>query len=306
MANPVSNNSYSKAKKILTRLFKIAQVSHLALSGGEPLLAQRFLEIVLFCRMKHKNITIISNGNAGNSEYYKQLVDLGVSLFEFPLHSFDPQTHDYLTRVEGSWDKAVQSLKQVLALKGRVVCVIVLTKANHKQIKKTLLFIKDLGIKQIMINRFNIGGSGIKEKDNLLLSHAELNKAYKQADKIAVDKALKLSANVCTPFCVINPEHYPHIRMGSCSTDISHLPLTLDIGGNMRLCNHSPVVVGNIFSHTIEQIFNSQYVGSWQNTVPDYCLDCVHYKKCLGGCRAASEQLGLSLKHVDPLVSWKK
>ena len=105
-AKPVSNNSYSKAKKVLKRLFKIAQVSHLALSGGEPLLAQRFLEIVLFCRMKQKNVTIISNGNMGNRDYFKQLIDLGVSLFELPLHSFDAKTHDYLTRVKGSWQKS--------------------------------------------------------------------------------------------------------------------------------------------------------------------------------------------------------
>ncbi len=83
---PLYNNSYSKALKTLKRLFKIAHVSHLAMSGGEPLLSERFPELVLFCRLRKKDITIITNGNGENKARYKELSGLGVNVFEFPLH----------------------------------------------------------------------------------------------------------------------------------------------------------------------------------------------------------------------------
>lgn len=81
------------------------------------------------------------------------------------------------------------------------------------------------------------------------------------------------------------------------------MPLTLDLLGNLRLCNHSPTVMGNIFKLKIEDILNSEKVKFWHSTIPDYCTDCKRYSKCKGGCRAASEQLGYSLKKIDPIVN---
>lgn len=297
-------NSYQKAKKTMQRLFKIAEVDHVTMSGGEPFLCERFSELVLYCRMKHKSVTIISNGNTATKKDYKQLIDLGVSLFEFPIHSADGGTHDYLTQVKGSWQKSVQSVKNVLELGGNVVCVIVITKANHTQIKESLLFIKNLGVNRIMLNRFNIGGEGILEQKNLLLNHQELNEAYKIANEIGFENNLTLSSNVCTPICVVNPEKYPHIRFSSCAANVTNMPLTMGIDGNMRLCNHSPVVVGNIFKDNLDDIFSSDYAKSWKEIIPDYCIDCDKYFKCFGGCRAASEQLGRGLNKVDPLVNF--
>ena len=52
-------NSYKKAVKVLKRIFKIAEVDNVTFTGGEPFLSERFLEIVLFTRMKGKNVTAI-------------------------------------------------------------------------------------------------------------------------------------------------------------------------------------------------------------------------------------------------------
>lgn len=79
-------------------------------------------------------------------------------------------------------------------------------------------------------------------------------------------------------------------------------PLTMDVGGNLRICNHSPVDIGNIYSENIENILSSPYVQSWKEIVPQFCSSCNKYAKCQGGCRAASEQLGLSLASPDPII----
>ncbi|MEN8119183.1 MAG: hypothetical protein ABFS35_02505 [Bacteroidota bacterium] len=38
------------------------------------------------------------------------------------------------------------------------------------------------------------------------------------------------------------------------------------------------------------------------NIIPDFCSDCNLYPKCIAGCLAASEQMGLSLNAVDPII----
>jgi len=295
-------NSYKQARKTLKKLFKIADVKHVTFTGGEPFLAERFNELVLFTRLKNKSVAIITNGNKASNTDYKQMQDLGVSLFELPLHSPSAKAHDFMTDTPGSWQKSLNSIKELIVLGAHVVAVIVITKANYHLIKETLLFIKDLGINRIMLNRFNIGGQGISEKENLWLTHKEINEAYRLASETGRENNLLLSSNVCTPICVLNPNDFPGIAFSTCSPEVKKRPLTLDIQGNLRFCNHSPTVLGNIFKNDFAEMLNSGKAQLWNEVTPDFCNDCDLYTKCMGGCRAASEQLNLSLNAVDPIV----
>ncbi len=298
----MSSGSYRQAIRTLKRLFGLADVQHVTMSGGEPFLCERFAEIVLFCRIKQKAVTIVSNGNAAVRDDYEMLIDLGVDLFEFPLHSMDARTHDFLTRVKGSWRKALRSIVDVKSLGGEVVVVCVITKHNVADVEKTLLFLRGLGIRRIMLNRYNIGGSGIGDSAGLLVDRKELREAFRAANDVAGTHGLDVTSNVCTPFCILNPANYPSIRMSACYPARTDRPFTLDTLGNLRFCNHSPTVMGNIFEDRLETMLSSDYLEHWKCDVPNYCADCDLYRKCYGGCRAAAEQIGLSLYHPDPIL----
>ena len=298
----VNNNSYKQARKTLKQLFRIADVQNITFTGGEPFMSERFAELVLYARMKKKSVTLISNGTYAEKEDYKMMVNLGVGLFETPMHSSIPAEHDFMAGVKGSWNKALQSIKDIREMGGYIVAVIVLTKANYKNIKETLLFIKSLGVTQIMLNRYNIGGKGISEAENLLMTKEEMKEAFRIADQTAGEHKLSVTSNVCTPFCVLDPDDYPNIPISSCSASISNKPITLDMYGNLRICNHSPVNIGNIFNSSFEELFVTDYVKNWETIIPEYCKTCEIWDKCRGGCRAASEQLGEDISVVDPLV----
>ncbi|MDD3626454.1 MAG: radical SAM protein [bacterium] len=297
------DNSYKLAKKALKQLFKVAEIDHVTMTGGEPFLAERFSEIVLFCRMEKKGVTIISNGATASDEDYRIMLELGVDLFEFPFHSVTPEIHDHLTQVPGSQKKVLNSFKYVIEHKGYVVPAIVITGLNYKNVGERLRFLnKEFGINTMMLNRFNIGGTGIKEIENIKITNEQLNEAFKDAAAVGKELNLTLTSNVCTPFCVLNPKDYPNIRMSSCSSSVTNMPLTLDINGNMRLCNHSPVVVGNIYKDQLKNMLRSEYVKEWKTTVPEFCKGCKVFPECLGGCRAASEQVGNSILKEDPVT----
>ncbi len=300
-ANP-SKYSYSQAVQTLKKLFRTVEVKHITMSGGEPLMAQRFNELVLFCRMKGKAVTVISNGTVAVREHYQQLIDLGVNAIELPLHSSHPEKHDEMTRHKGSWEKARRSIEVVRDLGGQAVPVIVITKINWEGVGDTLRLLKDMGCRRIMLNRFNLGGNGIEQRSRLELTIDELRLTFEIANSVAEKSDLTLTSNVCTPLCAIDPSQYPHIAFSQCSLDLKRRPLTLDVIGNVRFCNHSPKIMGNVFRDDLIEMLDSDYARSWQRTIPIFCHKCALWHKCLGGCRAASEQLGQSLQWVDPLL----
>ncbi|MFV0555028.1 MAG: radical SAM protein [Mangrovibacterium sp.] len=296
------DGGYKQSSRTLKKIFKMADVKHITFSGGEPMIAERFSELVLMARMKGAAVTVISNGIHADFSAYKQLVDLGVSLFELPIHSSKLEIHDYLTQHEGSHQKSISTIRRLLKLNAEVVAVVVLTKANCKDIDKTLHFIHSLGIQRVMINRVNIGGEVTLQFENLLMSREEMQRAFQMAATIAPELGMTITSNVCTPICVLNPKDFRGIRFSSCSFDISKRPVTLDYRGDVRFCNHSPIVIGNIFENDWAEISQSEKVQQWAKTVPSFCADCRAYDKCKAGCRAASEQLGLSLEHPDPIM----
>lgn len=296
-------NSYDKAIKALKQLFAQAEVRNITLTGGEPFVAQRVIEIALFCRMEGKTVTVISNGYKGTEADYKSLVAMGVALFEFPIHSANEDTHDHITQVKGSWKKSVNSIRAIQRMKGYPVPVIVLTKYNIDEIGETLDFIADLGLRRIMMNRYNIGGCGTADPASVSATHRQLKRAFAVANDKAEELELTISSNVCSPDCLIDPADHPNILFGHCAENVLQKPITMDINGNIRLCNHSPVVAGNIFEQAIEEILYSPYANSWNEIVPQFCSACEKWERCRGGCRAASEQCGLGLGHVDPVLT---
>jgi len=300
---PEQFNSYKKAKETLKHIFRTIDCDHIVFTGGEPTMSERFLELILYTRRKGKTVTIISNGNHPNTSIYKQLVDLGVGLFEIPIHSVTAKAHDYLTNIDGSWKKSVETINTLIQSGANIVGVIVITKANFKQIEQTLEFISELKISRVMLNRFNIGGKGIEELNNLVISNDELVDTYKIAAETGKRLKLSLSSNVCTPVCVLNPKDFRGIRFSACSSDIEKRPITIDINGDLRFCNHSPTILGNIFKKQLTDIFKTKEAKLWDNIIPDFCSTCKVYDKCMAGCRAANEQMSLPISQPDPIIS---
>ena len=153
-----------------------------------------------------------------------------------------------------------------------------------------------------MINRFNPGGDGLALRGLLEPTVDELKDAFAACELQAERLGLIITSNVCTPVCVIEPRDFKRVGFAFCSPDLSVRPLTLDPEGNLRFCNHSPVRMGNIFEAPLEEILVGEYARSWAATRPEVCAGCEDWERCMGGCRAACEQLGLGLEHADPLV----
>jgi len=299
-AEATEQGSYKKAYRLLNHLIRQTTVKRLTFSGGEPCISERFTEIVLHAKLNGKKVTVITNGN-GPTEVYRQLAKMKVDLIEISIHSSQPLIHDRIARVAGSWEKAVCHMRLLIEHGIPVTPVIVVTSLNHFDVVETVRFFQQSGINRVMVNRYNLGGEGLKKPD-LSASATQIREVFRQLNEYAGTQGMGIFSGVCTPYCLLNPDDYPHIRFGVCSTDVYKRPLTFDLDGNLRLCNHSPINAGNIYKQSLSDIFNAPYVAEWADLDFTFCTNCTRLPSCKGGCRAASEQMGFSLKQEDPII----
>ncbi|MBN1885484.1 MAG: radical SAM protein [Candidatus Krumholzibacteriota bacterium] len=294
-------DGYARARRTLRRLFAVADIEHVVFSGGEPFCAPRFAELVIYCRMKGAAVTILTSGAASGPRDYVALAGLGVRHYEITLLAPGAAAHDRLTRTVGSWGRAVDAIRGVRAAGGTVTGGVVVTALNGDLLPGTLRLFAELGVRRVMLNRFNVGGEGIRHEAELQAGAARLRRFFGEADAAVAALGIQATANVCTPVCVLDPGDYPHIRFSSCRPHVTDRAFTLDTAGDLRFCNHSPVAAGNIFERSIGEILDSPYIRRWRTVVPESCAGCADWHRCYGGCRAASEQLGGSIEDADPL-----
>ena len=302
---PIAPPDPSKARKTLKKLLSQASVRHLSFSGGEPLLLSNVHDLVLHARFKGCKVNILTNGTLLTAEALDNFLSLGVSVFQIPLLSADASVHDSLTSLPGSWEKALDALRRT-GKAGIGAAVLVVTKVNAPGVAETLSLIAECGIRTVMVNRFNIGGNGIRNARELVPDRKTLQDAFSAIDAFAgAHPDMHFVSGVCTPLCYLDTAPYPHIRFTKCSTDLANRPVTVNYDGDVRFCNHSPKVLGNIHSRPIGEILTDHGINAGYAGIPKECGECALLERCGGGCRAASEQVHGSFSTLDPILDYR-
>lgn len=120
---------------------------HVTLSGGEALLHKDIIKILRFCRKKDLQISFLSNLIRLTEEHVKVLKEVNVSLIQVSLYSMNPNIHDQITTVKGSFEKtknAIELLREA-DIPVQISCPIM--KANKVGYDKVLEYARSLRIK---------------------------------------------------------------------------------------------------------------------------------------------------------------
>ena len=174
----------ARARKTLRKLLSQCSVGTISFSGGEPLLLSNIHNLVLRARLKRSHVNVLTNGTLLTQDALENFVSLGVGAIQIPLLSANPEVHDYLTSLKGSWEKAVDALRRAGG-KGIGVSVLVITKVNAPGVSETLSLVRDCGIRTVMVNRFNIGGNGIRNMRELVPDSRALASAFSAVEAFA-------------------------------------------------------------------------------------------------------------------------
>jgi radical SAM protein with 4Fe4S-binding SPASM domain len=137
-----------------------------------------------------------------------------------------------------------------------------------------------------------------------MLDREALERMLGHAQRGAEELGIKPAAAAPIPPCVVDQKKYPGVLFAGCNAATGKSYFALDPLGNVRMCNHSPVILGNMLETPFLEIANREAVAKWRTIKPEFCEPCPGWDACLGGCRAGAEQMGLGLEALDPWVSY--
>lgn len=286
---------------LLAKLIKEARPENISFTGGEPLLRADLVRLVRFVTSRNVSVNVLTNGTLLTEELAKDLIAAGVSLFEIPILAADRAVHNAMVKSDG-FDRAVEAVANIKLHRGRVVTVFVITKKNLGELAEMLKLSFALGVDGVMVNRFNPGGEGARQIDELLPDLEQLAEAFAVADRLAEEYKLSISTPIPMPPCVFDQTPYQHLRFHFCAAGTANAYYALDALGNVRMCNHTSLILGNMLKERFGAIVSKKRTAPFIDAIPDVCRGCKIAKDCQGGCKASAQVCGGCLDKLDPFM----
>jgi radical SAM protein with 4Fe4S-binding SPASM domain len=289
---------------IISKLHEETPVETIALSGGEPFMREDLPEILSFIRQLGIAPAVISNGTLLTPE--KVAATVQDVTYEVTLLSHRAEVHDHLAGRRGAWNAALGGMCNVRQAKGNLVAVFVATKLNYADLRTTAELAIAVGAGALMYNRINLGTHNLRFAEKLLPTPEMIRENLEVLEALTTHYKIPVSVSVVIEPCVIDVRKYKNIHFGWCPLAGEGSYFTVDPQGNLRICNHSPVTLGNLrHEHFCDIYYNHLYVKHFRETLPVECEPCDPELKalCCGGCKAAGEQCYGTPSRVDPFVT---
>ncbi len=291
-----------KTLALLAKALDETGCRHVTLTGGEPLMRDDLLDIVDFISARNVRITLITNGRLLTEPMAASLIAHGVGLFELPLLSDHREMHDELSGSVGAWDAVLAAITNIRLHRGQVAAAFVATRRNIMHLYQTIRLAFAFGARAVMFNRFNAGGRGRLHLDELLPTVEQVRDALAVAESASVEFGIPVACSIPIQPCLIDTRAFPHLGFGFCAVGTERAYYTLDPLGNVRACNHSPAILGNLWDESFADLVAEDRLRHFAEALPPQCAPCSQRSLCQGGCKAAAESCYGSLHVAEPFL----
>jgi radical SAM protein with 4Fe4S-binding SPASM domain len=287
---------------VIDRALDGVSCEHVTLTGGEPLLRADLAQIIDHLHARDVGVTLISNGHLLDEPAAVDLIERGVGMFELPLLSRRREVHDALSASPGAFDAVLAAMAHIRYHRGQFVAVFVATRRNIADLYETIKLAFAFGARGVMLNRFNVGGRGRAYMEELLPSVDEMRAALRVADAASREFHLPISCSIALQPCLIDHHAYPNLGFGFCGAGTKHAYFTVDPLGNVRPCNHTPTILGNVLVERMVDLISPERIAPFVSAAPAFCRPCAMHDTCLGGCKAAAQVCYGSLYEEEPFL----
>jgi len=275
---------------------------HVTLTGGEPLLRTDLPELLEFLQKRRVQMTVISNGRYLTEPTVVSLLERGVGLFELPLLNHAREVHDFLSAAPGAWDAVLAGMANLHLHRGQFIAAFVATRHNIEHLNETIRLAFAFGARGVMLNRFNPGGRGREHLAELLPSAEQVRQALVVAEAASVEFGIPISCSIPIQPCLIDTRLFPHLGFGYCAAGSERAYYTLDPLGNLRPCNHTDTILGNLFEESFTALIAPERMSAFTCALPSFCTDCTRRFECRGGCKASAQVCYGSLSAEEPFL----
>ncbi|MBN1773756.1 MAG: radical SAM protein [Deltaproteobacteria bacterium] len=274
----------------------------ISFTGGEPLLRDDLETLVREVVRLGFPTNLITNGRRLDAARAAGLVAAGCRLFEIPLLAPGATEHDALAGVPGAFEGAVRAIGAARRAGARAVAAFVATRRNIDHAADVARLALALGADGLMFLRFNPGGAGAGRGEDLLPTPEQIVAALR-ALRAQQRGGLPVSISVPLPPCVVEPAETEGLGIGFCGAATDHTYIALAPNGDVRPCNHSPTVLGNLREASLASLLAGARYREFCDAVPDECRECPSLASCRCGCRAAAEACTGDFRRLEPLAA---
>lgn len=176
------------------------------LTGGEVSIRKDFGQLLQACIRKGLAITIQSNGRMFSRDATLTLVK-GIDKIRFviALHGNDPNTHDKITQVAGSFQETCEGIKSLVLSGKMVILKVVISKLNQNELPGIVLLAHQLGVKYICFAFPHGQGGARKNFSQIIPRYRALQPLFEQVIEVANIYSIHVEFET-VPFCII-PYH---------------------------------------------------------------------------------------------------
>lgn len=241
--------SFERFKYILDQYAEMGGLQ-VTLSGGEALMNKDIAKILLYCREKDMQISLLTNLISLKNELIPILKDVNLSLIQVSLYSMDAEKHDSITTMKGSFEKTKTAIEKLhnADIPVQISCPIM--KANKDGYDEVMKYAQRLRMKA--------------QTDYIMMAQADLNTSN-LANRISIEETEKVIRDIMEndvdyqtetlaqdPLSSISEEEFA--EMSLCGAGLNDLCVT--VNGDIYPCaGWQGFVVGNVFRESLKEIW---------------------------------------------------
>ena len=267
--------------------------------GGEPLLLENLYEITAHAVSRGLMVTMNTNGWLLDIATSKMIADTGFYSVGVSIDSPVASDHDNFRNREGSFDRAVLALDNLLdaGVRSTVSCVI--NRSNQHNWRGMIDLCRDHGVRTLFLHNYKCAGMGRENMGDLDLTPAEWHAFYTEALQVRDDLS-DLLISFDDPIMAALPDYDPEFAVKG--STCGKLSLHIEPDGGITPCGFIPLVIGNILKDEFESVwFDSPILDKLRSkTATGKCDGCSSYEDCLGGCSARAFAMTGSFDSPDP------
>jgi len=275
-------------KKVIDKLYDVG-VPNLLFTGGEPTLSKYLIDLIVYAEKKGIVTGLVTNGRKLSDEaFVKRLADAGLDYIQITLESHIPEIHDKITQVKGSWEETVNGIKNVIRADIYVDVNTTLNKLNINYVEGFVVFLHELGVKNISANRLIYSGKALQVREWLEPSFDEMRNALEDIIEKSHEYGMKFTWYGVTRYCELNPLE---LGLGLKFCSACSITLAIEPDGAVLPCQSYYHPVGNILKDKWDKIWHSELCESIRKRkyADPLCSKCPYYSSCGGGCPLESQ-----------------
>lgn len=297
--------TYEKCVEIVEQANNLG-VKEIAYSGGEPLIWNHIDDMIYLTHKLGIYVSLYTSGNIPDK--YKRFLKLkneGLDRAVFSLYSYKAENHERITRISGSFEQTINSIKDCIKVDIQAEVHFVAVSQTFRELKDVAYFCKEIGINKISVLRFVPQGRGS------LFSQGILNKS-ENIELINIIYNLRKSGfdiRTGSPFNILlinkNPECYaaknrmviaPDLRIYPCDAFKQiHAEDIADTLNNSILTNNTLEYCWN------NSLYFNMIREALEQPSGEPCDKCLNYNSCKTGCLAQKFLQYRTLKKIpDP------